>query len=283
MDIDVFTFVAQIFNFALLVWLLRRFLYKPIRSAMQRREDTIQGRLEKAKQERAAAEELAEEYQTRLRQVEEEADRMLSAAREEADQLAARLTEELRGRMEVREQEWRDTLDRKTAEELRNFSGDVRDEITSTVRRVLRDLADTDLEERMIAAFLQRVRQLDEEEVSRLVGPSDDRPMLEVVTSGELDRQTRESLSAALREVFGEDARLTFAVDAERIAGVELRCHGHRLGWNLGDYVDSLDDAVRRRLETVTQPAAEDSASADAGKTRENPGEGGDDARSATG
>ena len=41
MQIDWLTVAAQIVNFLVLVWLLQRFLYKPITNAMHRREERI--------------------------------------------------------------------------------------------------------------------------------------------------------------------------------------------------------------------------------------------------
>ena len=48
MQIDWFTVVAQIVNFLILVWLLKKFLYGPIIRAMDDRERRIASRLEEA-------------------------------------------------------------------------------------------------------------------------------------------------------------------------------------------------------------------------------------------
>ncbi len=45
MLIDWFTVVAQALNFLILVWLLKRFLYKPILDALDAREKRIAGKL----------------------------------------------------------------------------------------------------------------------------------------------------------------------------------------------------------------------------------------------
>ena len=41
MDIDKITFVAQIVNLIVLIWLLKRFLYKPIIQAVDKRQSAI--------------------------------------------------------------------------------------------------------------------------------------------------------------------------------------------------------------------------------------------------
>ena len=56
MQIDWLTVAAQIVNFLALVWLLQRFLYRPITEAMARREARIEARLAEAKAARQDAE-----------------------------------------------------------------------------------------------------------------------------------------------------------------------------------------------------------------------------------
>ncbi len=48
MQIDWLTVIAQIVNFLILVWLLKRFLYQPVINAMDQREQRIAERLQKA-------------------------------------------------------------------------------------------------------------------------------------------------------------------------------------------------------------------------------------------
>ncbi|MBV8276588.1 MAG: F0F1 ATP synthase subunit B, partial [Verrucomicrobia bacterium] len=55
MLIDWFTVVAQAINFLVLVWLLRRFLYKPIVTAMDAREQKIASQLRDAERQKAEA------------------------------------------------------------------------------------------------------------------------------------------------------------------------------------------------------------------------------------
>ena len=85
MQIDWLTVAAQIVNFLVLVWLLQRFLYRPITTAMRRREERIETLLAEAREARETAE--AEER----RLEEKEAD--LDARADEI--LAERLAEAL--------------------------------------------------------------------------------------------------------------------------------------------------------------------------------------------
>ncbi|MFQ3186924.1 MAG: F-type H+-transporting ATPase subunit b, partial [Marinomonas primoryensis] len=53
MLIDWFTVIAQLINFLVLVWLLKRFLYRPILNAIDAREKRIADELADADEKRA--------------------------------------------------------------------------------------------------------------------------------------------------------------------------------------------------------------------------------------
>ncbi|HEY6927139.1 MAG TPA: hypothetical protein VI653_26920, partial [Steroidobacteraceae bacterium] len=110
MLIDWFTVVAQAVNFLVLVWLLKRLLYRPVLGAIDAREKKIAARLADATQREAQARTEREEYQHRnetlaqerealLRKASDAADAerqlLLEQARQDAQSLRARLTEVL--------------------------------------------------------------------------------------------------------------------------------------------------------------------------------------------
>ena len=47
MSVNWFTVAAQIVNFLILVWLLKKFLYKPVLTAMDKRQKKVRAELEK--------------------------------------------------------------------------------------------------------------------------------------------------------------------------------------------------------------------------------------------
>ena len=55
MSIDWITVAAQVANFLVLVWLLKRFLYRPILDGIDAREAEIAGRMQVAERARAEA------------------------------------------------------------------------------------------------------------------------------------------------------------------------------------------------------------------------------------
>lgn len=74
MTFDTTTFVLEILNFLVLMWLLKRFFYKPVQAAIAARQQNVQKILDDAHSERTRAESLRAEYQQYLQGWETERD-----------------------------------------------------------------------------------------------------------------------------------------------------------------------------------------------------------------
>jgi F-type H+-transporting ATPase subunit b len=85
MLIDWFTVGAQVLNFLILIYLLKRFLYGPILRAMDRREERIADRLREAAERSEDAGKRAADLERRQSELAERRDAMMKAAEIEAD------------------------------------------------------------------------------------------------------------------------------------------------------------------------------------------------------
>ena len=167
MQIDWVTLGAQVLNFVILVLLLRYFLYKRITGAIDRRQEEIASRMEEAEREREKAEEEAERHREERQELEEERDRILKDARNDAEQERERLVEEAREEIEQQRERWRAGLRREQEsflEEIRERAGSA---TYSAVQRALQDLADEELQSRVLETFLQRLSEASEDEEVR--------------------------------------------------------------------------------------------------------------------
>ena len=111
MKINWFTVIAQIINFFVLVWLLRRFLYKPVLKAIDERENKIASQLKDAQAKEAEAKKEQDEFMKKnekfdqqkkklmdkaVAETNEEREKLLEAARNEAATLRSKLEKSLK-------------------------------------------------------------------------------------------------------------------------------------------------------------------------------------------
>ena len=96
MLINWFTVFAQAINFLILVWLLKRFLYKPILHAIDEREKGIAAQLADAEAKKAEAQKERDDFQHKNEVFDKERAALLKKATDEANAERQRLLDEAR-------------------------------------------------------------------------------------------------------------------------------------------------------------------------------------------
>ena len=72
MELNWSTFILEIINFLVLVWILKRFLYRPVLAALQQRQQKIEQKLDEAERLKAEGADLECQYQGRMEDWERE-------------------------------------------------------------------------------------------------------------------------------------------------------------------------------------------------------------------
>ena len=96
MLIDWFTVAAQAINFLILVWFMKRFLYKPVLNAIDEREKRIATELANADAKQAEAQKQHDEFQQKNTEFDQQRAALLSKATGEAQAERQRLLDEAR-------------------------------------------------------------------------------------------------------------------------------------------------------------------------------------------
>jgi len=256
MLIDWFTVGAQALNFVILVWLLKRFLYKPILRAIDAREQRIAAELADADAKRAEAQRQRDEFERKNQQLDREREALLRKATEDAGAERHRLLEN--SRQEA------DALSAKRQQALQNAANALdhaiarrtQEEVFSIARKALADLADSSLEERMGAVLIRRLQTLDSSTRQRL-GDSlktSGEPLL-VRSAFELPAMQREALQRTLNEVLSAQVRLRFESAEDLVSGIELTTKEQKIAWSIADYLASLEKGVVELLKEMDTAA----------------------------
>jgi F-type H+-transporting ATPase subunit b len=265
--IDWFTVVAQVINFLILVWLLKHFLYKPILDAIDAREKRIAKELADAAAKKTEAQKEFDEFRRKNEEFEQQRDVLLSKATEEAQTERQRLLDEARQAADV--------LLAKRQQALRNDAHNLHQELSrltqqevfSIARKALADLTDTGLEERIVEAFMRRLREMDEQSKAGLAQAlkTASEPAL-VRSAFDLPEQQRATIQNALNETFSAapstllrtGISIRFETAPNLISGIELIANGQKVAWSIADYLVSLDKAVNDLLKQQNDKADAD-------------------------
>ena len=251
MLIDWFTVVAQIVNFLVLVWLLKRFLYKPVLDAMDKRERTVVAQLRDAEALKAEAEKQRESFRLAQEAFEGQKQAALREVQAEAEATRARLLEEIRRESETLRKKWLATLQEERDTWQEELAARVQREIFAIARQTLRDLAGEELEQRIAHVFLGRIKALAREEKSRLVSCLEASQHPATIRSAlDLPDSVRTGIEETIKATLSPKAQLRFQTDPELLAGIELALDGHKIAWSIEGYLSSLEESVNQFAET---------------------------------
>lgn len=250
MLIDWFTVGAQVMNFLILVWLMKRFLYQPVLDAIDARERRIAAELADADAKRAEAGKERDEFRRKNETFDEERAEMIGRAADEARAERERLLEEARGTADTLAATRREGLRREEQQLRQEVVRRTQEEVFAIARKALTDLAGTSLEERMTEVFTHRLRALEGEAKETFASAirSSSVPIL-VRSAFELAGEQRDTVQHALNEAFSADVSLRFEVAPDLVSGIEVSANGQKLGWSVAEYLASLENGVGESLK----------------------------------
>ena len=251
MLINWFTVGAQIVNFLVLLALLKWLLFDRIVRAMDERQQGIAERLDEARRTREEAQERADELERKHREIDDRREQLLDEARQQANERREELITEARNEVEQSRQRWQDDLTQQQGRFLDEMERRAGEALQAGIRRALRDLADAELDGQIARRFVSELQRVDDQQRRQFhEAIEQNRDRVVAAVTGDLPEDDRKRLVEAVRELHPNDREIdvSFEEASELIAGIELRAGGHALGWNLRQYLDQFDEALRQEI-----------------------------------
>jgi F-type H+-transporting ATPase subunit b len=222
MQFDLWTLVLQTVNFAILVWLLHRFLYKPVLAAIDARRSAISKQYSDIEHAKASVEAERTKVQDELQKIAAERNEALKSAAAEAEANAAARRDKA------------ETEAAKLMNEARKKLAHERDEAMSAAKKHALDLG-IEIAERLLdeipadlraEAWLERIEQHvgelgqnERNEIQKSLARSN---TLKVVTAAALPRKAMTEWRKRIAKALGADCDIAFVADPVLIAGAEL-------------------------------------------------------------
>jgi len=257
MIIDWFTIGAQAVNFLILVWLMKRFLYKPILNAIDVREKKIASELADANTKKADSQKQSDEFDKKNKEFDEQRAALLTKATEDANAERKRLLDEARKAAADLSAKQQDSL-RNEANALHEAIGKkTEQEVFAIARKTLSDLAGASLEERMREIFIVRLKEMDSkarDDLGKALKTAS-APAL-VRSTVDMPENQRAEIQKALNEIFSAEIHISFETAPDLIGGIELTTNGQKVAWSITDYLSSLEKGVSELLKEADNAKA---------------------------
>ena len=159
--IDPAQIVTQLIGFAIFVWLVSRFAWKPILTVLDQRRAHIEEELRKTAQGKAEMERLQAEYQRRISAIEDEARAKIQQAILNGKRIATEIHEQARAQGAAALTKAKETIELELAKAKVTLRDEVAAMTLEAVERILRHKLDPKTDRQLIETVLA---QLDEEQ-----------------------------------------------------------------------------------------------------------------------
>ncbi|WP_295797536.1 F0F1 ATP synthase subunit delta [uncultured Microbulbifer sp.] len=249
MELNWTTFLLEIINFLVLVWLLKRFFYKPLQAAIARRQAAIDQRIEKARKMEEDAQQLQQQYEKDLAALERERELAREQLQREISDERKKQEQELAASLQKKREQAAVVEQRQARELQRQQQQTALEQGSRFASRLLQEGAGPELQTRLQALLLDSLREIPAEQLARWqdrLGADGD--TVEVVSAFPLEADSRGQITQALQRALQRDVHCHFAEDSGLIAGLRINMGPWVLGTNVRD---ELDGFARLERETV--------------------------------
>ena len=241
MKIDWITFAAQIINFLVLLFLLKRFLYQPVLSAMDRRKKRTEEELNSARAKNQEAEKALQKIKEQASEMERIRAEGMQEVRRDMEQYRSDLSAQYHSEISKSRQNWQDSLEDEKDAFIQNISENILKHNKEVLKKMIQDLAGENLENLIISYFIEN--RLPE--------------ILEDIKSGDTVyfHSAFEIQPASIGEIEScftdhglENIKMNFEISDNIIAGMEIVCRGKKVSWNIADYLEKFSQNLKKEF-----------------------------------
>lgn len=251
MQIDWITFIAQIVNLFVLVWLLKRFLYKPVLDVIEKRRNEINEKIDSAttlqrqaesefqalESEKATFEKSLQKQRNDLaKELTEQRKESLESIKQEASQLKMQLHEQVK----IQNENLKSELENFISHDFLNIAG-----------KIITDLTDATPIERVLNLFYKKLINLTKSEKTKIDKIIKNQKVIFVNSSETLSENHKQDMNRFLRDYFeiSPKTKIQYKTESTLVLGIEIRFAENSIDWTIKNYLDELEQSLEQVLK----------------------------------
>lgn len=247
MEFNLSTFAFEIINFLILVWILQRLFYKPVRKIINQRKQHIDQTLAEAAQMRKDAEQLKQNYESRLQKWEHEKQAAMSQLHQQLETERQQQLLALQKQLEQERKKTQSAMQRQQLESHRHQQILALQNGARFATLLLQKAAGQELENQLFQLLISQLKQLPEA-CQHLVQTLENEPILEITINSAfpLSQTQVQQLEQKLSSLIDKPLQFSYSQNSELIAGLKVDIGAWALHTNiqheLSGFAEFADD-----------------------------------------
>ncbi|MBN2755177.1 MAG: hypothetical protein JXR81_10015 [Candidatus Goldbacteria bacterium] len=245
MEFDLFTFIAQVINFTVLIALLNKFLFGRVKAAMDERERKIADDLEKAVIQRQEAEKSAALAAEELKLLESRRQEMLEDARNKAREEEAQMKAAAQTAAEERQKKWQQAFSMEQEnyiKALKLHSGKFAWKVSE---KMLRELSDEKINNKAAEIFLKKLEALGGAQTAEFKAAVNrsEKPVV-VLSPFVIDDILKDKISGVIVKMTESKNKVLFERSESIGFGIQAAVEGYKISWGGSEYFSGMEKEV---------------------------------------
>jgi F-type H+-transporting ATPase subunit b len=254
MQINWFTVIAELINFLLLVWLLKRFLYKPVFNAIEERENKIKAQLQDAALKKEEAVKEQEEFRKKNDDFNLEKKNLMDKAVADTNAERTKMFDTNTNDANNMRIKLENTLKDKQREDIRQDEQKVQEQVLALATKTLSDLASSNLDSQTVTLFIKRLKDLNGEEKKQFCAAFEQQEnKILVQTAFLLPPVQQIEVNDTINELLEKKMQVEFAINPGLLSGIELSTDGYKLAWSISAYLSSLEKSISEKKKETNE------------------------------
>ena len=245
MEFKLTTFILEIINFLILIWILKYFFYKPVLKIIEERKTSIQKDLDDAQNMHEESLSLQQQYENRLQQWQQEKQQLRNKLHEEIASEREQLLQELNLSLEQEKQKAEVIKQRQLKETSKIAQQQALNHGARFTANLLSRVASLELESRLFDLLIEDLAALSESRLEVLRTTALEHKQTITITSGyELTPGNRTKLEQTLYRLIEIQLHYDYQTDPQLLAGLRIVFGPWVLHANLQDELQFFTESV---------------------------------------
>ncbi len=251
MKFNLLTFIFEIVNFFILLWLLKKLLYKPVISLLLERKKLIDSRLEEAKRAKEKAENLKAEYESLLKKMEEKKKTELARITQEVEERKKYLEEQLKKELELERERFLSSLEAEREKFLNRIKEDVVKLSVTFSSKLLEKLADKHIHQKLVELSFELLKKLPEEERKTVSNEIRSRGTIQIESAYPVSDKELKTLNRIFKDIFGIEVKISVLTDPSLVAGIRIHAGSKLIDGSIKGQLGVLEMLLRGKIESA--------------------------------
>lgn len=247
------TFIAQIVNLFVLIWLLKHFLYRPVLDVIDKRQSLINDQVSAAQRAKDQTDREKEEWEKEKSRFDDIRQKRLNDLAKEEEDLRKQSDQEIKKAGYEKRSQMQQALNTEISsiqEEIRTI---VTKQFVSLSQKVFTELTEHTPMDNVLHTIGNKIKQLPQKEKKEIEKNLIKQNKVAVISSAALTVDQQQELCKVLKENFSISKKtdISWQENTNLIFGLEIHLGNTVLEWNLKNYLEELQQNIRQETTSL--------------------------------